>query len=47
MGARDAVFIIEKKGMKGKLQGRGKVVEQSIGAGEKIKKGMTCSLRLA
>ena len=47
MGARDAVFIIEKKGMKVKLQGRGKVVEQSIGAGEKIKKGMTCSLRLA
>ena len=47
MGARDAVYLIEKRGLKVKIQGRGKVVEQSIGAGEKIKKGMTCSLRLA
>ena len=27
--------------------GRGKVMEQSIGAGQRIKKGMVCSLRLA
>ena len=47
MGARDAVYLIEKRGLKVKIQGRGRVVEQSIGAGEKIKKGMTCSLRLA
>ena len=47
MGARDAVFLIESRGMKVKINGRGKVVEQSIGPGTRIKKGMVCSLRLA
>ena len=47
MGARDAVFLIESRGMRVKINGRGKVVEQSVGAGQKIRKGMTCSLRLA
>ena len=47
MGARDAVFLIESRGMKVKISGRGKVVEQSVGPGTKIKKGMTCSIRLA
>lgn len=46
MGAKDAVFLIESRGVKVKLNGRGKVMEQSIGAGERIKKGMVCSLRL-
>ena len=47
MGARDAVYLIESRGLKVKLQGRGKVVEQSIKPGSKIAKGMTCVLRLA
>ncbi len=47
MGARDAVYLIESRGIKVKINGRGKVVEQSIGAGEKLKKGMTCTLRLS
>lgn len=34
MGARDAVFLIESRGVKVRLTGRGKVTEQSIGAGE-------------
>ena len=46
MGAKDAVYLIESRGVKVKLNGRGKVVEQSIGAGQQIKKGMVCSLRL-
>ena len=46
MGARDAVFLVESRGMKVKLEGRGKVVAQSVAPGTKIKKGMACSLRL-
>ena len=46
MGAKDAVYLIECRGVKVKLNGRGKVIEQSIGAGERIKKGIVCSLRL-
>lgn len=46
MGAKDAVYLIESRGVKVKLNGRGKVMEQSIGAGQRIKKGMVCSLRL-
>lgn len=46
MGARDAVYLLESRGIKVRLQGRGKVLKQSIGAGEKIKKGMICYLQL-
>lgn len=46
MGARDAVYIIESRGLKTKISGRGKVTEQSIGAGTPVRKGMTCSLKL-
>lgn len=46
MGAKDAVYLIESRGVKVKLNGRGKVMEQSIGVGQHIKKGMVCSLRL-
>ena len=47
MGARDAVFLVESRGVKVRIEGRGRVVQQSIGAGQKIKKGMVCSLKLA
>ena len=46
MGARDAVFLIESRGVKTKLYGRGKVTQQSIAAGHTISKGMACVLTL-
>lgn len=46
MGARDAVFLIESRGVKTKLYGRGKVTQQSIAAGHIISKGMACILTL-
>lgn len=46
MGARDAVFLIESRGVKTKLYGRGKVTQQSIPAGRTIDKGMACILTL-
>ena len=46
MGARDAVYMLEERGVKVKLNGRGKVVEQSLPGGHKIGKGEICVLRL-
>ena len=46
MGARDAVFVIESRGVKVSITGRGKVTQQSIPAGKAIRKGMRCTLRL-
>ena len=46
MGARDAVYIIESRGMKSRISGHGTVHRQSIEAGAKIKKGMTVSIEL-
>jgi len=46
MGARDAVYLLESRGVKVRIEGRGKVVSQSLPAGHKIKKGDVCSLKL-
>jgi len=46
MGARDAVYMIESRGVRVKMSGRGKVVKQSLEPGHKIKKGETCILLL-
>lgn len=46
MGARDAVFALERRGVKVWLNGRGKVTHQSLAPGHVIKKGETCSLKL-
>lgn len=46
MGARDAVYLIEKRGVKCHLQGRGKVVEQSLPVGHYVKKDEICTLKL-
>ena len=46
MGARDAVFMIESRGVKTILKGRGKVATQSIAPGAMVKKGMRCTLTL-
>ncbi len=46
MGARDAVYLLESKGLKVKLNGRGKVQTQSVAYGKVIDKGGTCILTL-
>ena len=46
MGARDAVFLIESRGVRVKITGRGKVVKQSLEPGHQIKKGEVCTLTM-
>ena len=46
MGAKDAVYLIEKRGVLVKLNGRGKVVKQSLEPGHTIKGGEVCMLLL-
>lgn len=46
MGARDAVYMLESQGLKVTVYGRGRIYEQSIAAGAKIRKGMKCSVKL-
>ena len=46
MGARDAVMLLEKRGIKVQLKGRGKVVGQSLAAGGDVNEGDVCTLRL-
>lgn len=46
MGARDAVYLIEKRGVRCRVRGRGKVVGQSLPAGHCIQKGDVCMLTL-
>lgn len=46
MGARDALYLLEKVGLKVNVVGSGKVVSQSYGAGQKIVKGRTINLVL-
>ena len=46
MGARDAVYALESQGIKVRLEGRGKVKEQSLQPGKSVVRGMVCSLKL-
>ena len=46
MGARDAVYMLESRGVKVKINGRGKVLKQSLAPGNRIKKGDVCILTL-
>ncbi len=46
MGARDAVYLLESRGVKAIIKGRGKVKSQSIYSGTAIKQGMACELHL-
>lgn len=46
MGARDAVYLLESRGVKVRLKGRGKVVAQSLPAGQLVRRGQTCNLTL-
>ena len=46
MGARDAVYALERRGVKAIIKGRGKVKSQSLYAGTAVKQGMKCELYL-
>lgn len=46
MGAKDAVYLLESKGLKVKLSGVGKVRSQSLTQGTLIRKGQTIGLEL-
>lgn len=46
MGARDAVYLLESRGVKVSLTGRGRVKSQSLPPGHVIKKGERCQLVL-
>lgn len=46
MGARDAVYLLERRGLHTRLVGRGKVKSQNLPAGHIIKKGEVCILTL-
>ncbi|NPD92584.1 penicillin-binding protein [Xylanibacter muris] len=46
MGARDAVYMLESRGLKVCLKGRGKVKEQSCAAGKTAIKGQLCTIIL-
>jgi len=47
MKAKDAVYLLENKGIKTKINGRGKVRRQSVRAGKSIKKNQSITLQLA
>lgn len=46
MGARDAVYALESRGLKVKIVGRGKVTTQSLTAGSALVKGQSITLNL-
>ena len=46
MGARDAVYLLEKMGLRINLTGAGKVVSQSFPPGQKLVKGTTITITL-
>jgi cell division protein FtsI (penicillin-binding protein 3) len=46
MGARDAIFLLEKLGLKTKLQGRGIIINQSIKPGTKVIRGNEIILKM-
>ena len=46
MGARDAVYLLESRGIKVNLVGVGKVKSQSIANGTRVRKGQTIVLHL-
>ena len=46
MGARDAVYILESRGMKVTIRGRGRVMQQSLAHGKPFKRGQKIELIL-
>ena len=46
MGLRDAIYLLESKGLQVKIVGRGTVVKQSVNAGSKIQRGQEIVIQL-
>ena len=46
MGARDAVYLLESRGLRVRMNGRGRVVKQSYPAGRAIARGSECVLTM-
>jgi cell division protein FtsI (penicillin-binding protein 3) len=46
MGAKDAVYALEKQGLRVSFSGRGQVVSQSIAPGQRVVKGQTVTIVL-
>lgn len=46
MGAKDAVYLLEKAGLQVRLQGSGKIVSQSLQPGSNVKKGTLIDIKL-
>lgn len=46
MGARDAIYLLEKSGLRVNLVGAGKVVSQSLSPGQRIVKGRTVTITM-
>jgi cell division protein FtsI (penicillin-binding protein 3) len=46
MGARDAIFLLEKLGLKPRLHGRGIIIDQSIKPGSKVVRGNQIILKM-
>ena len=47
MGLRDAIYLLESKGLKVEVLGVGKVRKQSLPGGSPIKKGTTINIELS
>ena len=47
MGLRDAIYLLETRGMQVKVIGRGSVCKQSVAAGTKINKGQLITIELS
>jgi cell division protein FtsI (penicillin-binding protein 3) len=46
MGARDAIYLLEKSGLRVSMSGRGRVVSQSLTPGQHVNRGQTVSIVL-
>ena len=46
MGAKDAIFVLEKSGLRVSFTGKGKVVSQSVSPGQNVTKGQAISIVL-
>ncbi|MCX8019440.1 MAG: transpeptidase family protein [Chitinophagaceae bacterium] len=46
LGLKDAIYLLEKSGLKAEIRGKGKVISQSVSPGSRIKEGITVMLVL-
>ncbi|MNL67771.1 PASTA domain protein [compost metagenome] len=46
MGLKDALYLLGNAGLKAKVKGSGRVINQSIAAGSKIGKGLSVQIDL-